>query len=384
MIYRTKLTLLLLLVSFAAVAQKAATTAAMPNAYEAVDKIALDIPESQTDNTQQIASYINAHFNTDSDKVRAAYIWVASNISYDIANSGPPAYYGQRDETVATVLRRRKGVCVHYAALFNDICQKCGIRSYIVPGYSWQLGHVDIVPHGWCATQVNGQWFFFDPTWGSGHKTGGRFVRDVNNTYYKIPPQQFIESHMPYDPMWQLLNHPITTTDFAERKIAENSATPLFDYEDTLKAYLQLDTLSQYAAATRRIKANGVNAAVQKDLDLLKLAASVYVNNKQVLNDQGQMPLLETAVADYQAAVDDYNDFVDYRNHHRTLTAPSADMRNLIDSAYTRMASAQTKVSNLKFVEKQAIEKLAKLTASINDVMAQIQVQRDWAMGKGK
>ena len=56
------------------------------NQYAAIDKRALEIPESQTNATQAIADYIMANFHTDSDKARAIFIWTASNIQYDIDN----------------------------------------------------------------------------------------------------------------------------------------------------------------------------------------------------------------------------------------------------------------------------------------------------------
>ena len=52
------------------------------NDYRETDRIALNIPASQTNSTTDIAAYINNHFDTDSKKVRAIYIWVISHIKY--------------------------------------------------------------------------------------------------------------------------------------------------------------------------------------------------------------------------------------------------------------------------------------------------------------
>ena len=48
-----------------------------------VDNLALNIPASQTTSTTAIAEYVKQNFNSDRKKLRAIYIWVASNIKYD-------------------------------------------------------------------------------------------------------------------------------------------------------------------------------------------------------------------------------------------------------------------------------------------------------------
>ena len=54
--------------------------------YSLVDAKMAAIPENLTTSTQEIAKYINANFKTETDKIRAAYYWTSSNISYDVAN----------------------------------------------------------------------------------------------------------------------------------------------------------------------------------------------------------------------------------------------------------------------------------------------------------
>ncbi|MCK7554188.1 hypothetical protein MKQ70_03855 [Chitinophaga sedimenti] len=51
--------------------------------FAGIDRKALAIPESRTATTGDIAAYINENFSSDADKTRAAFIWVASSVSYD-------------------------------------------------------------------------------------------------------------------------------------------------------------------------------------------------------------------------------------------------------------------------------------------------------------
>ncbi len=119
---------------------------------------ALDMPSSLSNSTTDIAAYIKANFKTDREKVRAIYAWVTTNIRYstDSANSINLGVNQQAKITFA--LRRRKGVCENYAAIFNDIALKCGLTSFVVSGYTKQSGFVDKSGHSWCAVLIDKDW----------------------------------------------------------------------------------------------------------------------------------------------------------------------------------------------------------------------------------
>ncbi len=110
------------------------------NEYTEIDKIALNIPTSQTNSTADIAAYFKKHFDTDSKKIRAAYTWVTNNIKYDADSIHRVILEEDREEKVKFALRRKKGVCENFAAIFNDICTKSGIHSFVIEGYTMQNG----------------------------------------------------------------------------------------------------------------------------------------------------------------------------------------------------------------------------------------------------
>ena len=106
------------------------------NEYTYTDQKALTIPVAETYSTTSIAGFIKANFKTEKDKLRAIYTWVTTNIRYD-----PDSMYqinSDKDpETkITAALRRRRGVCENYAAIFNEIAVKSGISSYTVSGYT--------------------------------------------------------------------------------------------------------------------------------------------------------------------------------------------------------------------------------------------------------
>ncbi|MEO6903143.1 MAG: transglutaminase-like domain-containing protein, partial [Bacteroidia bacterium] len=85
------------------------------NEYATVDKKALQLPDSLTKNTDFIASYITSNFTTDKDKSRAIFIWVASNIQYDVDNMFAINFYEKKEDKIAKPLKTRKGICENYA-----------------------------------------------------------------------------------------------------------------------------------------------------------------------------------------------------------------------------------------------------------------------------
>jgi len=84
------------------------------------DKIALQIPDSVTNTTSGIAGFINSNFSNQKDKSRAIFIWIAKNVRYDIENMFAINFYQNPKEIVEKVLSTKKGICMHYAELFND------------------------------------------------------------------------------------------------------------------------------------------------------------------------------------------------------------------------------------------------------------------------
>ena len=72
---------------------------------------------------------------------------------------------------------------MHYAAVFNDLANKVGVRTYVIEGYTKQYGKIATLGHSWCASQLDGKWLLFDPTWGSGYVLNQTYVKKLNNSF---------------------------------------------------------------------------------------------------------------------------------------------------------------------------------------------------------
>jgi len=230
------------------------TTAQKTADYSAVDNKISQIPDSLTQSTQSIARFINSNFSSQNDKVRAVYCWVAKNIQYDVKNMFAVNFYENEQEIIDKTLKTRKGVCMGYAVLFSDIANKTGIKSYVVDGYTKQNGKVDYVPHAWVVAKVDSNWHLFDPTWGAGYVSNSKFTRQLNNVYFKIKPEEMIKSHMPFDPIWQLLNFTVSNEEFNQDKTTENTKKLFFNFNDSIANYENQSKTEQLTAATRRLE----------------------------------------------------------------------------------------------------------------------------------
>ena len=342
------------------------------NIYAAIDKKALQLPDLLTKTTDGIASYVTANFSTDNEKARAIFIWIASNIQYDFDNMFAINFYEQREDKIAKPLKNRKGICENYAALFNDVCSKTGIKSFIIEGYTKQNGFADYIPHAWCAALIDSAWSMFDPTWGSGYISNGKFVKKINNDYFKVNPSTLIKSHMPFDFLWQFLNYPVINQEFYEGKTLQNKSKPFFSYSDSINAYEKQNHIEQLTASAERIERNEVkNSLIYDRLQHIKLEIE-HDRQSQSVN------LYNSAVSDYNVGINKFNEFINYRNKQFTPKKTDPEIQSMIDDADNKLKGAKEKISEIKNPDTNTILIMSQLTKSIDDAATHVKEQQDW------
>jgi hypothetical protein len=342
------------------------------NEYATIDKKALQLPDSLTNTTDQIAGYITSNFATDKDKSRAIFIWVASNIQYDIDNMFAINFYEKKEEKIAKPLKTRKGICENYASLFTDICIKSGIKSFVIEGYTKQNGFTDYIPHAWSAALIDSSWFLFDPTWGSGYVNGGKYFRKINNDYYKTSPTTLIKSHIPFDYLWQFLNYPVTNQEFYEGKTQQNKTKPFFNFKDTIQLYEKQRHIDQLISTVYRMEKNGVkNSLIFDRLQHLKLEIE---NDRQtkIIN------LYNSAVIDFNDGINGFNDYINYRNKQFIPKKTDPEIQNMLDVPDNKLKEAKNKLGQISNPDINTSNMIRQLTKSIVDASTQMKEQQDW------
>ncbi|MBA3827352.1 MAG: hypothetical protein H0X33_00295 [Taibaiella sp.] len=345
--------------------------------YTAIDKVALKIPDSMTTSTAGIARYVTAHFTTDEEKARAIFIWIASNIQYDLPNMFAINFYETKEEKIAKPLRTRKGICENYAAVFNDVCLHSGIRSYVIEGYTKQNWVTDYIPHAWCAAMINNSWYLFDPTWGSGYINNKKFYKKINDYYFKAQPAVLIRSHMPFDYLWQFLPYPVTNQEFMDGKTGDDKSKPYFSYPDSLAEYEGQTSVQQLHASAARIEKNGVkNSLVFDRLQHIKME----LENTKVNSYNG-------AVMNYNEGINQFNTFIQYRNVQFEPKRSDAAIQDMLDSSANELRSAIAILNSIQNTNTENAALVKQLTRSVNDAMVHVNEQEEWLkkyFSKGK
>ena len=336
------------------------------NTISTTDSIALSIPASQTRSTENIAKYISTHFNADEDKVRAAFIWVATTFRYDVANMYQQNAKETPQDKIKKALTTHQGVCEHYALVFNDVCSKLGITSYMITGYTRKYGQTSFLPHAWCCVKTNGSWLLYDPTWASGYVQNGKFVPRINEAFYKVDPQKMISTHMAFDPMWELLHYPITNDEFRDSIVTEKRQKPFFNYDDSIAAWQRQPEQQKLEGTAQRIVRNGLtNALAQNELNRINQNLEFFNANKY-----------NASVADFNIAVKWLNTFIEYRNHQFKPAKADNTIKAMLDSADKRLTVAREKIAGVKSMGNINDKVLATYQKLNNDFATKLDAQK--------
>lgn len=337
--------------------------------YALVDAKMDKIPDNLSTSTNGIAGYINENFKSENDKARAVFYWTASNISYDIENIATINFAEVSPDKIKNTLLARKGVCIHYAEVFNDIAQKVGFQSYIIYGYTKQNGKVDVLSHAWCAAKIDKTWWLFDPTWGAGYVQNNKFFKKINNLNFKVAPSQFISTHMPFDYLWQFLNYTVTNQEFIDGKTQVNKTKPKFDFVKELEEYEQMPELDRAKSVLMRVQDNGVKNALIQEMVLFKKSEI------DALQNNSAMEKMQAISDDYNQAIAQYNDFIMYRNNKFKPLLPDEAIKEMIESPKRKILDCQNRIYNIGKFNDNNLKNVKSLKKAIIDVLKQIEEQ---------
>ncbi|HLF53364.1 transglutaminase domain-containing protein [Flavobacterium sp.] len=344
------------------------------NEYASIDNQISKMPDNLSNSTKSIASYINANFKTENEKIRAIFYWTSSKISYDINNMYAVNFNETSEEKIKKTLETKKGICINYAEIFNDIANKVGIKSIIIEGYTKQMNKVDYVPHAWCAAKIDNKWYVFDPTWGSGYVNKNKFVRKVNNYYYKTDPTKIISSHMPFDYMWQFLNYPVTNQEFYTGKTQVNKSKTYFDFATEISNYEKLSEVDKLTTSVGRMEKNGVKNAMIFDRVSGKKREIENFKQNEVVAD------FNNIVSIYNEGVNELNEFINYRNKQFKPVVSDEEIKKMIESPMNKLLNSQELINNLGQIDKNNKASVNSVRKSIAETLKQATEQEMFVM----
>ncbi|GAA3731949.1 hypothetical protein GCM10022422_12740 [Flavobacterium ginsengisoli] len=207
-----------------------------------VDKIVAKYPKS-FDSTEKLADKIEKDFDSDYDRARAIYSWIAFNIRYDYnAYLNPPRVQGfnysseaekQRkikqlnDNLIQKAFKSKKAVCEGFTALYQHLAELVNLKCEIIRGDS-KTNLRDIgrkatsSNHAWNVVLIDKKWRLVDVTWGQGYYdiSKGRMVNDFNPVYFDTNPEYFFAKH--YPDSGTFLGDRISKSDFLDGPLIYN------------------------------------------------------------------------------------------------------------------------------------------------------------------
>ncbi len=204
-------TLLLLFIGFAMQAQAE---------FASVDAIARNTRKNEFANPENLAKALCKTLETDREKARVLFTWVALNIRYDldaVGKEGPDADSQEEYEAkrVKQAYRKGRGICMDYALLYKQMADAVGLECAFITGHSKGSVRGGWGSHAWNAVKINGKWELLDATWGSGHvKDDGKFHAVFQPGYFFTPARIFALDHFPEEEKWQCLDTPISKNTF--------------------------------------------------------------------------------------------------------------------------------------------------------------------------
>ncbi|MBQ8673279.1 MAG: hypothetical protein IJ511_04400 [Bacteroides sp.] len=330
------------------------------------------IPEAYTRSVDSMAYYLDAHFRTEEEKLRALYTWIVANMRYNVyptfvSNNEVP----DDEKEIREALRAREGVCRQFSMIFEAVATRLDIPVYIVYGYNKNNGVLMPEPHQWCAAKVGREWFLYDPTYGMGYVVNYQFVSAPNMNYCKVKPQDLIRTHMPFDPMWQLLEKPYTYAAFDQSKEAQAVYRgPAFQYNDSIVAFDNMPRLKQLLTISNRMSNNGPgNRLVDYYYQLTQSNIKVHRQN-EVYN------IYKKAVKYQNQGADSLNNFVWHRRMKFKPRKDEALIRLWISTAERSAAMADSVINLATDIPRQYETAVRNLRNSIIELKVKVELQK--------
>ena len=327
----------------------------------------------------------------ETDTIQAVFSWVTDNIKYDVQKllkrqktpiskrfSSFSSIEEKRTIMFKEVVRKKKGVCEDYSVLFDVILQELGYESFIISGYTKNArGKVSSsMGHTWNAVKVNNHWKLYDPTWGAGMvNEKKRFVKKYNPKWFDTDPEVMLESHLPYDPIWQLRAEPMTYKDFEDG--SSIVASEKIYNAGTIDDYLKMEPTSQYKAQLDRSLAMGVGAGAMMRWrkNLAQRIKNNNINKKvDTLNEAGQK---------FNAAKDLFNDFVKaQKNKFKGPNHSPEIIREKLTLANSNAKSALATFKSVSIEEPKRRRSLRDAISSTEKLLATIDRAMDYLNNK--
>jgi len=325
------------------------------------DSLARSIPAKVTTSPEDFASYLTNRFPEKTDRVKALFSWLGYHIVYDFSQVESINRFESIDDFVLYTLKTKKAVCQGYAEVFTAVCNNMGVPAITVHGYNRIDGRLKSdLGHAWNVAKIDDKWYLFDPTWGSGYVDNGRYRKSFDAFYFMTPPDKLIESHMPFDPIWQLREYPITHDQFID---GGNHGSVYYNFFDSLALYYSQDEDERAEGTLRRAEAIHAN---RKEIYKMYRSYYDYVDN---IKCNIEITRYNESSTSLRNAIDRFNEFQEIRNRRNPDRAQQKALLEVAGSLVQQSFAIAREISSCPSLSRQEIQQLIRQISEVDDAV---------------
>jgi hypothetical protein len=311
--------------------------------YDLIDAKMDKMPAEYNQSMDSIGNYIKSNFQTESERVRAVFYWTANTISYDADNMFEVKFDESLQDRIERAFKAQKGNCFDYSNIFNQLATSVGIKSVVVNGYTkWNKVKVDNLSHSWNAARIDNKWYLFDPTWGSGYVVNGIFTRRLDDKHFKVDPELMINTHMPFDYLWQLREYPITNQEFMDGVYAGEDTKQKFDFVKEIARFDSLPKVEQLLEVSQRIEKGGMR---NQHISQAFVHAKTAWRNE---NEREKGNKYTEIINQFNKANGQLNDFIHFRNKQFQPIVPDQEIKRKIQEPIDSLIICQKTLSDFE------------------------------------
>ena len=225
--------------------------------YTEIDAVVRD-KYIKSNDAYSIAEEVSYEYDSDEEKIRAIFVWIADNIEYSYdtyldqkenrserriktrdSEERAELILEQREDDLEKALKKRGGVETDFTFMFMKMCEAVGIEAGEIKGYlrrsERRIGQMPRRPdHLWNWAIVDGRKQFFDVYLAAGtfDKKTKEFTKDFDDNFFMVKPHVLILSHYPEDSTLQRLDPPMSQKDFASQpfKLRSYNTSKIVDF----------------------------------------------------------------------------------------------------------------------------------------------------------
>lgn len=213
----------------------------------------------KTSNLSTFSDLTNAILSATNDRreqLQLVLLWTYHNMSADSERF----FEGGNPLSTSEAFERRTGLCDEYANIMEEFCKAANIPSYKIAGY---VKYPDFKPettftetnHAWNAVYIESSWLMCDLFWSTSaldtKAASPHFVRRLETQYFLGLPKEFVNDHLPADPIFQFSDSPVSLRSFVKNKHGIDKTVPAMEY---LNYADSLDLLSKMSRSDRDLR----------------------------------------------------------------------------------------------------------------------------------